>query len=403
MRNRGWFSRSTVGLCALVMLFGISGAFASSRGDQIPPETYIMGSGNKVYEPYFDDNYNGRFDTGEPFVDMNRNGLWDVNVFIGEGGVVTSAKATFCYTAVDNSITDGLEKDDNIARMQFSYFNPFTNTWSSFSNLTYCVLDVPESLLTQPIGNYDTSYVFKVRAKDPSGNIDPEPATRTFYVGAGYLGTITSVGAETIVDKSAAWSDQALVGLYVNPNIEQTQTFLIVGNTLDVIYVEEGSQLHGVANSGDRFWIIYPMVGPPRLTITDIGTRDSVSRLVIGTGNEVQLDWSEVSPGFESQVSYDIYRDGIRIGTDYASTSFNDPNNADLHTTPPVNGQTYTYQVEAKITTPIMTYRTLKSNEVDASPIDLTVTSSDILQVSPGNVVMGRDTDEIEFELQNTT
>ena len=127
MRNRGWLIRSAVGLCGLVMLFGMSGAFASSRGDKIPPETYVMGSGNKVYEPYFDDNFNGRFDPGEPFVDMNRNGLWDVNIFVAEGGVVTSKNAMFCYAAADNSITDGLERDNNVGRMEFSYFNPFTS------------------------------------------------------------------------------------------------------------------------------------------------------------------------------------------------------------------------------------------------------------------------------------
>ena len=91
MRKRGWFLRSAVGLCALVMLLGASGASASSRGDQIPPETYIMGSGNEVYEPYFDDNFNGRYDPGEPFVDINRNGLWDVNVFVPERRVQVEA------------------------------------------------------------------------------------------------------------------------------------------------------------------------------------------------------------------------------------------------------------------------------------------------------------------------
>ncbi|RLC47772.1 MAG: hypothetical protein DRH70_02565, partial [Candidatus Coatesbacteria bacterium] len=308
MRKRGWFLRSAVGLCALVMLFGASGALASSRGDQMPPETYIMGSGNKVYEPYFDDNFNGRYDPGEPFVDINRNGLWDVNVFVPEGGVVTSKHVMFCYSAVDNSITDGLEKDNNVGKMAFSYFNPFTGTWSPFINQSYCVLEVPESVLMQPVPNYDASYTFKVRAKDPSGNIDPSPATRTFYVGAGYLGTVTSVGAETIVDKSAAWSDQALVGLYVNPNIEQTQTFLIVGNTLNVIYVEEGAQLQAIAKDGDRFWVIYPMLTPPRLGVRNIATRDSVSRVVVGTGNKVELSWSEVAAGFEAQVSYNVYR-----------------------------------------------------------------------------------------------
>jgi len=403
MRNRGWLIRSAVGLCGLVMLFGMSGAFASSRGDQIPPETYIMGSGNKVYEPYFDDNFNGRFDPGEPFVDMNRNGLWDVNVFVEEGGVVTSKHAMFCYAAVDNSITDGLERDNNVGRMEFSYFNPFTGAWSSFTNQSSCVLEVPEEVLIQPVPNYALAYTFKVRAKDPSGNIDASPANREFYVGAGYLGTITSVGAETIVDKSAAWSDQALVGLYLNPNIEQTQTFLIVGNTLNVIYVEEGGQLHDIATAGDRFWVVYPMITPPRLSVTNIGTRDSISRIVVGTGNQVQLDWSEVAAGYEAQVSYDVYRDGVRIATDYASTTFTDPGNADPGTSAPLNGQTYTYQVEANVTTSIMTYKTARSNEVLAAPIDLTVTSSDMLQVSPGHVTMGRDTNEIVFTVENTT
>jgi len=369
----------------------------------MPPETYIMGSGNKVYEPYFDDNFNGRYDPGEPFVDINRNGLWDVNVFVPEGGVVTSKHVMFCYSAVDNSITDGLEKDNNVGKMAFSYFNPFTSTWSPFINQSYCVLEVPESVLVQPVPNYDASYTFKVRAKDPSGNIDPSPATRTFYVGAGYLGTVTSVGAETIVDKSAAWSDQALVGLYVNPNIEQTQTFLIVGNTLNVIYVEEGAQLQAIAKDGDRFWVIYPMLTPPRLGVKNIATRDSVSRVVVGTGNKVELSWSEVAAGFEAQVSYNVYRDGVCIATDYASTAFTDPDNAEPGTTPPLNGQTYKYQVEAKVQTSIMTYKTLRSNEVEASPIDLTVTSNDILTVSPGKVTMGRDTNEVVFSVENTT
>ncbi len=403
MRNRGWLIRSAVGLCSLVMLFGQDGAFASSRGDQIPPETYIMGSGNKVYEPYFDDDFSGRFDPGEPFVDMNRNGLWDVNVFVAEGGVVTSKNAMFCYAAVDNSITDGLERDNNVGRMEFSYFNPFTSAWSSFTNQSYCVLEVPESILIQPVPNYDVAYTFKVRAKDPSGNIDPEPATRTFYVGAGYLGTVTSVGAETIVDKSAAWSDQALVGLYLNPNIEQTQTFLIIGNTLNVIYVEEGSQLQAIASAGDSFWVIYPMITPPRLCVRDIATRDSISRIVVGTGNQLQLEWSEVAAGYEARVSYDVFRDGVRIGTDYASSTFTDPDNADPGTPAPINGQTYAYQVEANVTTSIMSYKTVRSNEVLASPIDLTVQSSDILHVSPGSITMGRDTNEVVFTVENTT
>ena len=402
MRNRGWFAPSAVVIAAVGLLFLLSGAYGGSRGDRIAPETYIMGSGNKVYEPYFDENFNGHFDPGEPFVDMNRNGVWDVNVFVAEGGVVTSKRVMFCYTAVDDSITNGLPRDDNVGKMEFSYFNPFTNTWSRFTNRSYCVLDVPESAL-MPLSPYGVMYTFKVRAKDPSGNIDPEPAERNFYVGAGYLGTITSVGAETIVDKSAAWSEQALCGLYVNPNIEQTQTFLIVGNTLNKIFVEDGAQLQTIATSGDKFWVIYPIVKPPRLCVTNVATRDPQTRVVVGTGNEVSLAWSEVAPGFEGDVRYDVYRDGQLIASEYTSTTFTDPDNAEPGTPPPVNGRTYTYQVVAHISTFVLGYDTVASNEVKACPIDLTVHSNDILQVTPRDAVIGEDTDEIVFTVENMT
>ena len=104
MKSRGRFSRSALAFTALVVLFGSCICFAS--GDQMPPETYIMGSGNKVYEPYFDDTFNGRYDPGEPFVDLNRNGLWDVNVFIADRGLATSKWVTFCFSTVDDLLTN---------------------------------------------------------------------------------------------------------------------------------------------------------------------------------------------------------------------------------------------------------------------------------------------------------
>ncbi|MCD6326473.1 hypothetical protein J7M28_02815 [bacterium] len=403
MKSRGRFSRSALAFTALVVLFGSCICFAS--GDQMPPETYIMGSGNKVYEPYFDDTFNGRYDPGEPFVDLNRNGLWDVNVFIADRGLATSKWVTFCYTAVDDSITNGLARDDNVGKIQFSYFNPFTSTWSPFTNQSYCVLEVPEALLLQPVPDYDTSYTFMVRAKDPAGNIDPEPASRVFYVGAGYLGVATSVGAETIVDKSAAWSENALAGLYVNPNINQTQTFLIVGNTLNRIYVAEGAELHAIADAGSRFWVIYPIVKPPKLFVTNVATRNA-DRLIEGTGNEITLGWTDVAQGFDrlgTNVTYNVYRNGVMIAENFAQTVFVDPGSAIPGSGAPLNGVTYKYQVEASISGTVISYKTPLSNEVKASPIDLTVNSHDILQVSPGNVVMGLDTDEIVFTVENTT
>lgn len=83
-------------------------------------------------------------------------------------------------------------------------------------------------------------------------------------------GTSTSLTATTLTDMDAYWipdkvDDDTLVGLELNPNVNQTKTFTIVSNSEHTISVDEkDGNITSVATAGDSYAIYYHVYSETR-------------------------------------------------------------------------------------------------------------------------------------------
>ena len=376
----------------LSLIFGISGDLSAQFIDNQNPIPFIMESGG-LSEPWDDiEIRDGIYQFGEPYVDINNNGYWDANNFMQDKCTIKRKLIYFGFTCTDDSIVDLVNDADVLYRMEYKYFNPFAGEkgeWSEWSTQNYAIIDVT-------VGQHTPNkYTFKVKAKDPFGNETPDSleAKADIYLSVYRAGIINLVSQQTLVSYNAGWTPNALVGMTLNPNIEQGNTFSVVSNTSSSLIVDNTKMdLHKVSKPGDNFWLIFYKISPPQLRIVDV---DGPT----GNGMEISLAWSGIGTpvnSVNSDIIYDVYRDGAHLITT-TGTSYIDLNGgAGL-----VNGQEYEYYVIGYSN--IYGFESGKSNVVRAAPLATAAAyrSNDVLEVHPDQISMGYTLNTESFTISN--
>ena len=108
-------------------------------------------------------------------------------------------------------------------------------------------------------------YTFKVIAKDAAGNITNKAlaAKADFYISIYRTGKIDILSEDSITVFNAGWSSDELVGMELNPNIEQGNTFRVISNTSNTLIVDNSKMdLNDAAEREDTFWLIRCCHGP---------------------------------------------------------------------------------------------------------------------------------------------